>query len=174
MGNVRPLNYSKYGISKNRFWELYFWCLQYGEWREELKYKTDTVKSVRFASMPSSHSPVDVTQQLAIRRVTLEENCRMIEQTASMKNPIEDINSWLYHRIRMCIWRQWKKPKTKMRNLIKLGVSKDLAYVTANSRRGHWFVTHTMAVNIALTKERLTCNAFYDLANAYQSVHVNY
>ncbi len=32
--------------------------------------------------MPSSHSPVDVTQQLAIRRVTLEENCRMIEQTA--------------------------------------------------------------------------------------------
>ncbi|WP_277409552.1 hypothetical protein [Lacrimispora xylanisolvens] len=82
MGNVRPLNYSKYGISKNRFWELYFWCLQYGEWREELKYKTDTVKSVRIASMPSSHSPVDVTQQLAIRRVMLEQNCKLIEQTA--------------------------------------------------------------------------------------------
>jgi hypothetical protein len=93
---------------------------------------------------------------------------------ASMKNPIEDINGWLYHRIRMCIWKQWKKPKTKTRNLVKLGVSKDLAYVTANSRRGYWFVTHTMAANIALTKERLICSGFYDLANAYQSVYINY
>ena len=26
---------------------------------------------------------------------------------ASMKNNIDDINGWLYHRIRMCIWKQW-------------------------------------------------------------------
>jgi len=93
---------------------------------------------------------------------------------ADMKNLIEDINSWLYHRIRMCIWKQWKKPKTKLRNLLKLGVPENLAYQAANSRRGYWFVTHTVAVNIALTKERLIRNGFYDLANAYQSVHVNY
>ena len=93
---------------------------------------------------------------------------------ADMKKPIEDINSWLYHRIRMCIWKQWKKPKTKMKNLLKLGVSNDLAMQAANSRRGYWFVTHTVAVNIALTKERLIHNGFYDLAIAYQSVHVNY
>ena len=91
-----------------------------------------------------------------------------------MKNPIENINGWLYRRIRMCIWKQWKKPKTKMRNLQKLGVSKELAYKAANSRRCYWFVAHTMAVNIALTKERLIRSGFYDLANAYQSVHVNY
>ena len=62
---------------------------------------------------------------------------------ADMKKTIEDINSWLYHRIRMCIWKQWKKPKTKMRNLLKLGVSNDLAMQAANSRRGYWFVTHS-------------------------------
>ena len=39
-----------------------------------------------------------------------------------MKNNIDEINGWLYHRIRMCIWKQWKKPKTKVRNLIKMGV----------------------------------------------------
>ena len=38
---------------------------------------------------------------------------------ASMKNPIDETNKWLYHRIRMCIWKQWKGPKTKMRNLLK-------------------------------------------------------
>jgi len=93
---------------------------------------------------------------------------------ASMKNSIEDINGWLYHRIRMCIWKQWKKPKTKVRNLIKMGVPEDLAHQAGNSRRGHWFTTHTLAVNIAMTKERLINSGFYDLATAYQSVHVNY
>jgi len=93
---------------------------------------------------------------------------------ASMKNNIDEINGWLYHRIRMCIWKQWKKPKTKLRNLIKMGVPEDLAYMAGNSRRGHWFATHTVAVNMAMTKERLINSGFYDLATAYQSVHVNY
>ena len=93
---------------------------------------------------------------------------------ASMKNNIEEINGWLYHRIRMCIWKQWKKPKTKVRNLIKMGVPKDLAWQTGNSRRGHWFTTQTVAINMAMTKERLINSGFYDLATAYQSVHINY
>ena len=36
---------------------------------------------------------------------------------ASMKNNIDDINGWLYHRIRMCIWKQWKKPRTKLSSI---------------------------------------------------------
>ena len=93
---------------------------------------------------------------------------------ASMKNNIEGINGWLYHRIRMCIWKQWKKPKTKVNNLMKMGVPKELAWQAGNSRRGYWFTTHTVAVNMAMTKERLINKGFYDLATAYQSVHVNY
>ncbi|MCC8080565.1 MAG: group II intron reverse transcriptase/maturase, partial [Lachnospiraceae bacterium] len=93
---------------------------------------------------------------------------------ASMKNYIAEINGWLYHRIRMCIWKQWKRPRTKVRNLMKLGVPFDLAFQTGNTRRGYWFTTHTVAVNMALTKERLVRSGFYDLSVAYQSVHVNY
>ena len=54
------------------------------------------------------------------------------------------------------------------------GVPFDLAYQTGNTRRGYWFTTHTVAVNMALTKERLVRSGFYDLSVAYQSVHVNY
>ena len=93
---------------------------------------------------------------------------------ASMKNNIEDINGWLYHRIRMCIWKQWKRPRTKVRNLIKMGVPKDLAWQAGNSRRGDWYTTHTVAINMAMTKKRLISSGFYDLSTAYQSVHVNY
>lgn len=42
---------------------------------------------------------------------------------ASMKNNIEDINGWLCHRIRMCIWKQWKKPKTKIKKSAENGSS---------------------------------------------------
>ena len=93
---------------------------------------------------------------------------------ASMKNNLEDINGWLYHRIRMCIWKQWKLPRTKKRNLIKLGIPEDYANMAANSRKGYWRTSNTTTVKRALTKERLINNGFYDLAMAYQSLHVNY
>ena len=36
--------------------------------------------------------------------------------------------AWLRRRFRMYIWKQWKKPKTKVANLRKLGISADKAY----------------------------------------------
>ena len=93
---------------------------------------------------------------------------------ASMKNNMDDLNGWLYHRIRMCIWKQWKLPRTKKRNLIKLGIPEYFAHMAANCRRGYWWTSNTGAVKRALSKERLIRSGFYDLAIAYQSVHVNY
>ena len=93
---------------------------------------------------------------------------------ASMKNGIDELNKWLYHRIRMCLWKMWKKPRARMRYLMSLGVPKQTAYMAANCRRGYWWTSNTLAVKMALTKERLINKGFYDLANAYQSMHVNY
>ena len=93
---------------------------------------------------------------------------------ASMKSNIDDINGWLYHRIRMCIWKQWKKPRTKYKNLVKLGIPEHYAATIANSRRKYWYISNNKAVIWALNKERLINSGFYDLATAYQSVHVNY
>ena len=93
---------------------------------------------------------------------------------ASMKNNIDDINGWLYHRIRMCIWKQWKKPRTKYKNLVKLGIPEHYAATIANSRRKYWYISNNKAVVWALNKERLINSGFYDLATAYQSVYVNY
>jgi len=87
MSNMRPLNSKKYNISKHRFWELYHWCLQYNEWKDELKYKTDTVGAMRITDMPVHHDNGDPTQQLAMRRAMLEDNCRMIEQAAQEADP---------------------------------------------------------------------------------------
>lgn len=81
MGNVRPLNQIKYGISKNRFLELYYWCLQYGEWKKELKYLINTVGAMEINDITTSKNSGDSTQKLAMRRGMLEQNCQLIEQT---------------------------------------------------------------------------------------------
>ena len=93
---------------------------------------------------------------------------------AAMRGNIEELNGWLYHRIRMCIWKMWKRQRSRMRYLIKFGVPKELAVMAAESRRMYWFVSNTVAVKMALTKEILVSRGFYDLADAYQQMHVNY
>ena len=93
---------------------------------------------------------------------------------ADMKNNIETLNSWLYRRIRMCIWKQWKLPGTRKRKLIGLGVDSHYAATIAYDRKGYWFNAGNKAVNWALNKERLINWGFYDLTTAYQSMHVNY
>ena len=93
---------------------------------------------------------------------------------ASMKKLVDELNGWLYHRIRMFIWKQWKKFKTKKRKLIGLGVPEYYAHLAAGCRRGYWWTANTGAVKRALSKERLVRWGFYDLATAYQSVHINY
>ena len=92
---------------------------------------------------------------------------------ASMKKTIDELNSWLYRRIRMCIWKQWKLPRTKNRHLIGLGIPEYYAHMAANSRKGYWRTVNTTTVKRALSKERLIRAGYYDLAIAYQSVHVN-
>ena len=93
---------------------------------------------------------------------------------ADMKNNVERLNRWLYRRIRMCIWKQWKLPKTRKRKLIGLGMPEWVASEGAYSRKSYWRMAGSGVLNRALTKERLINWGFYDLATAYQSMHVNY
>ena len=93
---------------------------------------------------------------------------------ADMKNNIESLNGWLYRRIRMCIWKQWKLPKTRKRKLMGLGLPEWAAREGAYSRKAYWRMANSGVVKRALTKERLIHWGFYDIATAYQSMHVNY
>jgi len=92
---------------------------------------------------------------------------------ADMRQNIENLNGWLYRRIRTCIWKQWKLPKTRKRKLLGLGLPEWAACEGAYSRKAYWRMANSGVVKRALTKERLINWGFYDLATAYQSMHVN-
>ena len=82
MAKVKPLSRRKYEISKHRFYELYHYCLQYREWKDELKSTTDTVKAVVISDMPHGSGTGDPTSNLAMRRAMLADRCKLIEDTA--------------------------------------------------------------------------------------------
>lgn len=89
---------------------------------------------------------------------------------ASLKTKMKEWDEWLRHRIRAYIWKQWKKPKTKLKNLMKLGVPEYYAHMAANSRRGYWFTVNTGAVTRGITNERLIRAGFFELSPAYESI----
>jgi group II intron reverse transcriptase/maturase len=59
---------------------------------------------------------------------------------ADMKGFLRDLGGWLRRRLRACVWKQWKRVRTRYRKLRALGVAEWRVHLTANSRRGPWFM----------------------------------
>lgn len=53
------------------------------------------------------------------------------------------LDSWIKRRLRMCLWKNWKNPRTKVRNLIRLGVPYGKAYEWGNTRKGYWRISNS-------------------------------
>ena len=56
---------------------------------------------------------------------------------AKAKSNIQHIEKWIRRRLRACIWKQWRFPRTKRKNLVKLGIDKSKAYQYSNTRKGY-------------------------------------
>lgn len=74
---------------------------------------------------------------------------------AKMKTFLKETDEHLRARIRAVIWKQWKKPKTQIKNLVKCGFSLDKARGLAYCRRRYTFVAHSQILQMAISKERL-------------------
>ena len=57
---------------------------------------------------------------------------------ASAKSHCERFDQWIRRRLRMCLWKQWKRVRSRLRELRALGVPEWACFVMANSRRGAW------------------------------------
>ncbi|MGK5093506.1 maturase [Deltaproteobacteria bacterium TL4] len=53
--------------------------------------------------------------------------------------------------MRMCYWKQWKRPRTRIRELLKLKVPKQKAIMVGLSRKGYWKLSKTLSTNRGLT-----------------------
>jgi RNA-directed DNA polymerase len=69
---------------------------------------------------------------------------------------LQRLESWLRRRLRSVVWKQWKRGRTRFKELRKRGVSKDLAAQTAGSAHGPWRIANSPALALALP------NAYFD------------
>jgi retron-type reverse transcriptase len=74
----------------------------------------------------------------------------------SMKKLCKELDSRIRYRLRMCIWKHWKTPQNRAKNLIKLGINRKYAWSTAYTGARIAYVCQRGAMNYAVTKERLT------------------
>ena len=86
---------------------------------------------------------------------------------AKSKSKMKELDELVRTRLRIGIWKQWKKAKTRKRNLIKLGIAEQKAYEWSNSRKGYCRVTHSPILCRALNNEYFTRLRYIGFANYY-------
>lgn len=87
-----------------------------------------------------------------------------------LTNFIQRLDKWLRARIRQYIWKQWKKLKTKVTNLQKLGLSQRDAYVFASTRKGYWRTAHSKTLSYSLTNRKLEQLGLMNMSKTLQSI----
>ena len=73
---------------------------------------------------------------------------------AKMKKALTNIDAWLRRRIRMCIWKSWKNPRTRIANLIKCGVPEWQAR-KHGWVKGYWRAAGMWTCTLAMSNENL-------------------
>ena len=93
---------------------------------------------------------------------------------ADMRKLLEKTDEWYRRRLRMVIWKQWKQIKTRVVNLIKLGINKFKAYEWANTRKGYWHIANSFILSRSITNNRLRKAGYVFLLDFYETVRVVY
>ena len=91
---------------------------------------------------------------------------------ADMKNLLLKIDEWYRRRIRMVIWKPWKRIRTGVKNLIKLGVKKSKAWEWANTRKSYWHTANSFILKTTITTENLRKAGYVMLSDQYRKVSI--
>jgi RNA-directed DNA polymerase len=80
------------------------------------------------------------------------------------------LDAWVRHRLRYCIWHDWKKPKKREKSLIKLGVNPSLAAAYARTQMGGWAVAQSPIMKTTVTEKVLQKVGYQSFLDYYLSL----
>lgn len=114
------------------------------------------------------------------RSISLDERLEKIKKTivgwtnyykiGYWKDVARMVDAHVRFRLRMCIWKQWKKVNTKKKALISLGVPKREAWMLANCRKAYARCASSFLNNV-LTNKRLKERGLVFLLDQYDLKH---
>lgn len=86
---------------------------------------------------------------------------------AKAKSKMQELDELVRTRLRMGIWKQWKRPKTRNWNLQKLGINRQKAYEWSYSRKGYCRISHSPILCVALNNKYFARLRYVGFANYY-------
>ncbi len=89
---------------------------------------------------------------------------------ADMKRLLRDTDAWYRRRLRMVIWKQWKRVKTRCNNLVKLGISRSKAYMFSNTRKSYWRTAKSPIMATSIRNESLQKAGYLFFSTHYLSI----
>ncbi|MBN2484423.1 MAG: group II intron reverse transcriptase/maturase [Bacteroidales bacterium] len=92
---------------------------------------------------------------------------------ADIKKLLIRIDEWYRRRLRMVIWKQWKRIRTRYKNLFKLGIPKSKAWEWANTRKAYWRVAKSFILSRSITNENLSKAGYLFFTDYYLKVRVD-
>jgi hypothetical protein len=82
-----------------------------------------------------------------------------------------ELDSWIRRRVRMCYWKQWKRPGTRRRHLLSLGIRREEVHLASRSRRGYWWMSNNGIVKRALNNAWLAERGVPNLKAQWIELH---
>ena len=73
------------------------------------------------------------------------------------KRALEELDGWIRRKLRCILWRQWKRPHTRAKNLMKAGLTEERAWRSACNQRGPWWNSGASHMNQAFPKSFFGC-----------------
>ena len=86
---------------------------------------------------------------------------------ADTPSVFKELDEWLRRRLRQVAWKQWKKTRTKWRNLQRHGIPRRKAWEWANSRKGSWRVAGSYILAQALPNAYWSELGFVGFSDSY-------
>ncbi len=84
---------------------------------------------------------------------------------------IPELDQWLRRRVRMYYWKQWKRARTRRRQLIRLGIHPAEVFKATRSHRAYWFMAGTSIVQRALDNKWLAERGVPSLKEQWVEMH---
>ena len=75
---------------------------------------------------------------------------------SEVKKPFEELDGWIRRKLRCILWRQWKRPFTRMKKLMQRGLSEARAWRSALNKRGPWWNSGASHMNQAFDTSYFT------------------
>jgi len=72
---------------------------------------------------------------------------------ADAKTVMDELDQWIRRRLRLILWKQWKRNWTRRNKLMAAGLSEQRAVESAFNKRGPWWNSGASHMNQAFTKQ---------------------